>query len=246
MRKPRSYAEIINDLDGETVNVFQVLRDPLLGAELERQLRLTPFARTEFTAGYEPSSDQLEQARRTIIRSFMGFGAVGTTGAHTGFRSNSNRSGTTPAHDWRNYPDQVKAFTDRLAGVVIESRDARQIMATHDSPATLHYVDPPYLPITRGLKNPHCVKNQYRHEMAPDEHAALLDFLNSLQGMVVLSGYPSSLYDGRLSHWRRIARSAYADGARKRIEVLWLNPAAAERIEYVRPTPILQVARSSS
>src|SRR3990167_11343170 len=65
MRKPRSYAEVYNDLDGEIVNVFRVLRDPSQARELERLLRLTPFARSEFETSYITDGDPLEQARRT-------------------------------------------------------------------------------------------------------------------------------------------------------------------------------------
>ncbi|MGC1177024.1 MAG: DNA adenine methylase, partial [Candidatus Saccharimonadales bacterium] len=155
MRKPRSYAEVYNDLDGEVVNVFRVLRDPLCSAMLEEQLRLTPFARDEFEDAYESTSNPVEQARRTIIKAFMGFGSasihnttgfrtLATTRPPTGFRSNSNRSGTTPAHDWANYPEQIANFCDRLAGIVIENRDARALISQHDNPEALFYVDPPY------------------------------------------------------------------------------------------------------
>lgn len=73
LRKPRSYAEVYNDLDGEIVNLFTVARDR--GDELVRLLELTPFSRDEFQQSYEPTDDPLEQARRTIARSFMGFGS---------------------------------------------------------------------------------------------------------------------------------------------------------------------------
>ena len=105
MRKPRSYAEVYNDLDGEIVNVFRVVR--YRGDELRRALELTPFAREEFLLSYEPSDDPVEQARRTIARSFMGFGSAAACGEVSGFRANSNRLGTTPAQDWRNYPDSL-------------------------------------------------------------------------------------------------------------------------------------------
>jgi DNA adenine methylase len=45
MQKPRSYAEIYNDLDGEVVNVFRVLQNRRQAKRLEELLRLTPFAR---------------------------------------------------------------------------------------------------------------------------------------------------------------------------------------------------------
>src|SRR5690606_19105648 len=76
MRKPRTYAEIWNDLDGEVVNIFRVLRSPDAN-RLVDALRLTPFSRQEFTGAYEPSSDPVERARRLVIRSFMGFGSNG-------------------------------------------------------------------------------------------------------------------------------------------------------------------------
>ena len=52
MRKPRCYAEVWNDLDGEVVNLFRVLRSAR-AQELVDVIRLTPFARDEFVAAYE-------------------------------------------------------------------------------------------------------------------------------------------------------------------------------------------------
>lgn len=222
MRKPRSYAEVYNDLDGEIVNLFRVLRSDRAD-ELVRLLRLTPFARAEFVLSYEPDDDPVEQARRTVVRSFMGFGSNAHNQA-TGFRSNTNRSHTTPAHDWRNYPDAMETMVERLRGVVIENRDAREVIAQHDSPETLHYVDPPY-PFGTRNRGP-----DYAYEMSDDDHRALADVLRSVHGMVVLSGYACDLYDVELyPDWHRVEKAALADGARKRTEVLWLNEAAASR-----------------
>jgi DNA adenine methylase len=232
MRKPRCYAEIWNDLDGSVVNLFRVLRGPRAGALVEA-LRLTPFARDEFALAYEPADDAVEAARRLIIRSFMGFGSSGAIGHSTGFRSNSNRSGTTPAKDWSNFPDSIAKVIDRLSGVIIENRDARDVMAQHDGPETLHYVDPPYVHGTRNRGNPYDLKHPYNHEMSNADHTDLLAFLRGLKGRVVLSGYPHPLYDAALAGWRRIEREALADGARKRTEVLWLNFAADDLFRVV-------------
>lgn len=234
LRKPRSYAEVYNDLDGEVVNVFRVLRNN--PAELERVVALTPFAREEYLQAWHPSDSPVEQARRTIIRSFMGFGSAAVTLgrsperagrgglAKTGFRAASNRLGTTPAHDWTNWPDQIGAFAERLSGVVIENRDAFEIIEQHDSPETLHFIDPPYMPDTRDAGG------DYAHEMSEEDHGRLANALHGAKGMVVLCGYPSDLYADLFDGWTVKQTDALADGARKRTECLWMNRAASSRL----------------
>lgn len=227
LRKERSYAEIYNDLDDEVVNLFRVLRSTHAG-ELIRLLELTPFARGEFELSYTETDDPVERARRLIARSFMGFGSDGHNAAvKTGFRAASNRSGTTPAHDWRNLRDAYRTIIERLDGVVIECQPGIDVMRRHDGPDTLHYVDPPYMPETRSNKSRRgkLRYHAYKHEMTAQQHAQLLTALRTLQGGVVLSGYPSELYDKKLKGWRRVETAALADGARKRTEVLWINPA---------------------
>lgn len=217
IRKPRSYSEVYNDLDGDVVNLFRVLRDPTTAQTLRRDLELTPFAREEFEAAYEETTSTVERARRTVIRSSMGFGSAGASGKKTGFRANSNKIGTTPAHDWMNYPASTVAVAARLRGVVIENRDAVDVMRRHDGADTLHYVDPPYLPETRDAGG------DYRHEMTRGDHEELLRALREMKGRVLLSGYASDMYDDALPDWRRVERASLADGARPRTEVLWMN-----------------------
>lgn len=215
LKKQRSYAEVYNDLDGEIVNLFRVARDS--GKELLRAVEMTPFARDEFLNSYIPVENPIEQARRTIVRSFMGFGSNSHNKA-TGFRSNSNRSGTTPAKDWSNYPAALEGILDRLRGVVIENRHALEVMSAHDGEQTVHYVDPPYVAATRDAGG------DYRFEMTDSDHEELARYLEKLRGMVVLSGYESDLYEDLYRGWRKVSRKAHADGARERVEVLWLSP----------------------
>ena len=214
-----------NDLDGDVVNLFQVVRDR--GEELRRMLALTPFARAEHEQAMCLSEDPLESARRLVIRSFMGFGSNGHNPKRkTGFRANSNRSGTSPAHDWANYPDALPALIERLRGVVIECRPAIQVMQAHDGPYTLHYCDPPYVPETRSqlAHSPSC----YVHEMTEEDHCQLAKYLLTVRGMVVLSGYDCPLYQDLYRGWRTITRLALADGAKERMEVLWFSPNCSE------------------
>ncbi len=225
LQKPRSYAEVYNDLDGEVVNLFRVTRDR--GDELIQALYLTPFARTEFLDSYAPTTDPLEQARRTVLRSFMGFGSAAASGNKTGFRANSNRSGTTPARDWLNFPGCLSAVVDRLRGVVIENRPAIEVMRAHDSAETLHYLDPPYVFETRSGGNPYCKKG-YRYEMTDDQHREFAMAAHEMEGAVIVSGYACDLYDELFSDWKQTKINAHADGAQDRVEVLWMNEACAQ------------------
>ncbi len=216
LRKERAHSEVYNDLDSTIVDVFRVLQSK--PGELERIIRLTPFSREEYDLFYESTEDQVESARRTIGRSLMGFGGNSTGGSKTGFRTTSVLSNRVPAMDWVNYPDEIHLFANRLAGVVIENRDAKEVMSLQDGGSTLHFVDPPYPHDTRSIKH------GYRCEMTDEDHLSLCRFIKELKGMVILCGYRNDIYD-RILGWKSIEREALADGARKRLEVLWMNPA---------------------
>lgn len=234
LRKPRVYAEVYNDLDGEIVNLFRVARDR--GDELVRAVELTPYSRRDFDLSFKQTDDPLEQARRTVVRSFMGYGGNLTRAnrdqspQRTGFRNYSSTDRrATPAGDWWRWPEQLRVIVERLQGVYIEDRDATKCICEHDGPDTLHYVDPPYVHSTRSMVVGR--KRGYRHELTDEDHRLLAAVLHGVRGMVVLSGYACELYDQELyADWERQEREHLADGARKRTEVLWLNPACSEAL----------------
>lgn len=216
LRKDPVPTEVYNDLDGCAVNLFRVLRSPD-AARLVRELYLTPYSREEFILAYEATEDPVERARRLVVRSFMGFGSNSHT-KRCGFRSKSAKSRVTPAVDWENYPENLRNVIERFRGVSIDNRDALHVMKLHDSDDALHYVDPPYVSTVRD------VGRDYRHEMKDQDHVRLLEFLPELEGSVVLSGYANDLYDDHLKGWERRDKNSLADGARPRVESIWLNP----------------------
>jgi DNA adenine methylase len=241
MQKPRAANEIYNDLDGDLVNVFRVLQCHAKAKRLAELLRVTPFARAEFEKSYRPAKDPVEAARRTIIRSFQGFGSDSVTRVKasrvgfnsslmkTGFRYNNTRANVSAAEDWSHYPAQVAAFCERLQGVTIERRNALELLAKCDRPDALHYVDPPYPKEVRNNgASESRVEHNYRHEMSTTEHEALAELLHSLKGMVVISSYPGTLYRRLYSGWPVYSwtGSQFCHNAQKRTEMVWLNPAA--------------------
>jgi site-specific DNA-adenine methylase len=161
LRKSRAHEEVYNDLDGDIVNLFRAARDN--GEELRRLIELTPFSREEYLKAYKPTDDPVEQARRTVIRAFMGRASTGATGKisdsgsiATGVKAKTTGCGKTSAKVWDSYPGALQAIIRRLKGVVIENKDALEVIDQHDSTQTLFYIDPPYLfstalpSITRG------------------------------------------------------------------------------------------------
>lgn len=231
MQKPRSHSEVYNDKWGVVVNVFRVLRDPILAEELTRLLYLTPFSREEFEetgdVALETIVDPIEKARRTILRSFAGFGSASTNAKYsTGFRANNSSNGTNGAKDWLNYPGHIKSFIERLQGVVIENKDYREILAQQDKPDTLHFLDPPYVQETRNMQRGNAA---YAHEFSDQDHIDMADVCKQLKGMAVIAGYDCKLYQELFGKWHIVRRSALADGARPRIECLWINENAMKR-----------------
>lgn len=232
LQKNRAYNEIYNDLDGELVNLFTVLRGNRSG-ELLEALRLTPYARAEYVAAFRPAEDPVERARRTVVRSHL---AHGTGGARmdrpTGFRTDGVTGTTNVAGEWADLPEALKAVIERMRGVNIEQRPAIDLIKHYGGPETLFYLDPPYLPATRSAKSrkPGEKYHTYAFEMTEGDHAELLAVCRESAAMIVLSGYPDPTYDSLLQGWRRSDVAARAHRNSPRTECLWINPAAQERL----------------
>jgi len=232
LRKERSYNEIYNDLDGELVNLFQILRSDQ-SEELLRLLALTPYARAEYKLALQPTSEPVERARRMLVRSHM---AHGTGGARidreAGFRIDGVSGTTNVASEWAKFPSDILPIIERFRGVSIQNKPALDLIKDYNSPNVLIYLDPPYLPSTRSkVKNDGHGYHTYSYELTHDDHCALLDAIASSTAMIVLSGYPNPLYDVALKGWRREESAARAHRNSPRTEVLWINPAASAALD---------------
>jgi DNA adenine methylase len=126
------------------------------------------------------------------------------------------------ASAWLNAVEGLPAVHNRLKRVAVLNHDALDVIRQQDGPGTLYYLDPPYLSETRTADD------VYSHEMSLAQHAELLDTIRQCKGHVMLSGYPSVLYDTCLSSWTRhefILPNQAAGGKQKRrmTEVVWCN-----------------------
>ncbi|MFN3834157.1 MAG: DNA adenine methylase [Allorhizobium sp.] len=222
LQKPRALSEIYNDLDRDLVRMFRVIREE--PTELARAIALSPFARDEYRELYEPADDDLEATRRFIVRSFMGMNSKGAL-TRSGFDARTNPDGfTSRLRAMVDLPEQIALVAGRFLHVVIENTDAAKLVQRYDRDDALIYLDPPYVAETRSGK-------YYNHEMTDAAHTALLASIDASRAMVIISGYPSELYDNAMRGWHRVETKARTDGAKARTEVLWINPLAWSRLE---------------
>jgi DNA adenine methylase len=215
-KQPSTY-EVINDLDNDVINFFEVLRRQ--PDELMRLLSLTPFARAEYELSYEKSNDPLENARRFYVRCRQSWGYLG---AQSGWRYQKTLARGKRLQDEWNDLDGLYAAADRLKNVFIEHDDALKIIARYDAPGTLFYVDPPYVGTSRSRQN------HYVHEFSDLAHCELAGMLNHVAGSVILSGYPSQLYDDLYPGWLTYETRVQTNGKGSRIEKMWISPKALE------------------
>ena len=215
--------ETYNDLDGEVVNFFRVLRDHK--EHLIEAIGLTPFSREEFSIACQPSEEQVsnfERARRFFVRARQvrtGLAQTASLGRWANCRTTSRAGMSGVVSRWLGSVDQLAPIAERLLRVQIENRPAAEVVELYDDKDTLFYCDPPYVHGTRGDSK------AYGFEMSDSSHRQLARTLHRVKGRVALSGYRSSLYDELYRDWQRIDAPAKICHSikKERVEALWVN-----------------------
>lgn len=225
LAKRKAPIEVINDIDGEIINVFNQLRDNQ--NELCRQISLTPYAKDELESAREINSDdtELERARKFLIQAMMAVNGVfgKEKGGFSYSQSYSRNRRDARVNRWYNLPHRLADVVERLRDVRVDNRDAVKLVEMFiNRPATLVYLDPPYLAKrTKGYTN-----DEYDEAF----HKDLLKVSIKARCMVFISGYENSLYDSMLTikkGWSKrtintITKDIKGNGLERK-EVVWTN-----------------------
>ncbi|MCI0456877.1 MAG: DNA adenine methylase [Gemmataceae bacterium] len=224
LNRPPSPIETYNDLDGEVVNFFRVLRSEK--DRLVEAIGLTPFSREEFALACEidPHLPPLERARRFYVRARQvrtGLAQKASIGRWANCKLTTRAGMSGVISRWLGAIEALPEIADRLLRVQIENRPARDVIELYDSPQTLFYCDPPYIHDTRGDTS------AYGYEMTDEEHRQLAKVLNAVQGKVAISNYQCALMDELYPapRWRKSTSPQRTIHSTKgmRAEVLWTN-----------------------
>lgn len=206
--------ETLNDLDGNVVNFFRVIREH--PEELSSLLEMTPFARDEYELAHASLDEgtDVERARKFAVRCWMSF--AGGVRYKNGFRSSQCSASPHTTKAWSELPELVILAAERLKNAQIENLPALELIHRYNTPDVFIYADPPYLHSTR--------KNYlYQYEMSEQDHVKLLDALIGHPGKVLLSGYDNELYDRILSGWNKVQKKTQAECGLPKVETLWMN-----------------------
>jgi DNA adenine methylase len=219
-----SAVETYNDLDGEAVNFFRVLREE--NEKLVEAIGLTPFSREEFAwaCNLDPKLTPLERARRFYVRARQvrtGLAQTATLGRWANCKNTSRAGMSGVISRWLGGIEDLPQIAERLLRVQIENRPALDTIHLYDSPDTLFYCDPPYVHDTRGDAK------AYGYEMSNREHEQLAKVLNVVRGKVAISNYACALMDALYPtpKWYKTVADARTNHATKgtRVEILWTN-----------------------
>lgn len=224
--KPRSNIETINDMDGNVVNLFKVIRDE--PEKLARAIYMTPYARDVYEKAFKENPEEsLDKALNFYIRLNMGHG-FRTTGEKVGWKNDvQGRERSYCSSDWCSLPDRIMIASERLRGVQIENRPAIEVIKRFNYCKVLIYCDPPYMLETRHGK-------QYRCEMSDEDHEKLLKTLLEHKGYVIISGYDTDLYNFILKGWNKYEAVAYSQVGSKKKEIIWTNFEPAVQIDLFK------------
>lgn len=215
--KNRSVIETINDLDGNVVNLFKVIRDH--PEELARLIEFTPWSRQEYRNSYGMTGDKLEDARRFLVRMWQAIGAKSSD--ITGWRNNIKGNNGNLTQFSLRLPKNILEVSCRLRHtkeslVQIENQCAMKLIYRHNSPNVLIYCDPPYVLSTRSGRI-------YKHEMSIRGQELLLQAILNHDGYVILSGYDNDLYNATLKGWHKESLKVNTEGGKSAVETLWMN-----------------------
>lgn len=251
LNKERCDVELANDIDADLMHFWRTYsRKP----ELAIALKAVEYNEETFVAGKalaEMANNDILRAVGFLIRNRMSQGGRGDA-----FGWSDRIRGEEPGdlHAWKTSLANTEVNRDRLCKVAFMSFPWRKCLKVADpGNNALVFADPPYLVETRTAKKVY--RNEFGDEFADEDrkelvsvyksmlgidallhpnlsnrlsHIALLLKLRSLPGPVVISGYPSQIYDLILSGWDRSERdianhSAHGTTKQRRTECLWIK-----------------------
>ena len=223
LNKKPSMIDTANDINGEVINFFRVLRNQ--PDELIALLSLTPISRQEYNNAYyqkDSIESDLERARGFYVRARQSFYGLGAQRQNKGWHASktiSRAKRPETVSKWINALEKLDSCVERLLQVQIENQHYADILEKLDFPGAFFYCDPPYTLDCRGSKN------DYTFDFTNEDHRLLSEKLHSIQGKAMISGYDSELMNELYADWYQVKFPKKKNNIRTKIvqECIWMN-----------------------
>jgi len=211
LNKPKALDEIINDIDGNIINFFEVLRER--PEALVNYLNMLPFSLDEHNRIVNDyynkiyAEDTVQRAAEFYYLRYSQWGSKAEAAAGLSRRSNSVAS---QAKFYKKSLSDLFKVTDRLMDALIENRTYEWIIEYYDHEDAVFYCDPPY----KGTEG--------KYQSRTMDHDLLLTLLDNIQGKFLLS------YDHKLDRvdWytvKKQSRYKINRGGKENTEYLYMN-----------------------
>jgi DNA adenine methylase len=216
LNKQPSEVEVYNDINGDIVNLFKIVKERY--DEFMKELEWILYSREIHNEFYKKwmKREWKDDLERAVVVYYCLYSNMNGGIYKASFSSSKSKN---YAERFFNSLSKLKQIYERLKNVIIENLDFRKIIQTYDSKDTFFYIDPPYVVDT----------NYYSNDFTIEDHKELLDMVNKIEGKVMISGYESDLYNQALKEWYKIEKDAIKHSAislnnKPRVkEVMWMN-----------------------
>jgi DNA adenine methylase len=222
LNKLPSKMDTANDINGDVINFFKVLREHPM--DLLYNLELTPTSRQEYKNCFpinSPGISDVERARRFFVRcrqSFQGTGIEKSTGFNACIAT-SEKSLSKNVSKFLSSVYRLPAVIEKLRTIQIESLDYSVLLEKYDRSDTFFYCDPPYELRMRNYKK------WYSNEFLDNDHFKMADILKNIKGKAMVSGYDSPMYHNLFSGWNFIKLKPLGHSMKinPQQECIWMN-----------------------
>lgn len=170
--KEPSYTEVINDIDGELVNLFKMIK--YHSDEVERLLKYEISARDIFKEYKETSLDSMTEIQRAVRYIYVISQSFGSKGTVYGYGTNTKPSPKIFDYD-------LNILKKRLRGTYVENLSFEKIFEKYDREYSFFFCDPPYYE-TDG----------YANVFKEEEQLKLLNMVKNIRGkfLITLNDHP--------------------------------------------------------
>jgi DNA adenine methylase len=169
--KEPSKVEVLNDLDGEIVNFFRVVREHY--EEMLRYFRFMLVGRKWYELLRATDAQTLTDVQRAARYLYLLKASFASRVAHPNYHWHVVQP---PGLNLDRLPELIENAHKRLARVQIECLPYEKILAHFDREETLFFLDPPYWR-----------KKLYRYNFSDEDFVTLEERLKAVRGKFVLS-----------------------------------------------------------